>query len=94
MPDGGGKLAGDGDGGLVATAASGDGKAPFLERVIHLEQAFARLDEQGAQGTFAVALESAASVIVAALQDTRVEPEIRHQFLRVSEASNIPDRST
>lgn len=57
MPDRDAEFARDGHRGLVASAPGGHGQAPLLQRVTDLEELLGGLDQERAQGTFAMPLQ-------------------------------------
>jgi hypothetical protein len=81
VPGGGGELAGDGDGGLVAATAQGDGETPLLQGVDGGEQTHAGLHEERAHLAAAVGAQGGGAFGLSALDDAGIKPEVGDEFL-------------
>src|SRR4029453_11477808 len=64
-------------------------KTPLLQGIVGGEQAFAGLDEQGAQAAAAVLVQAAAVVGLAAFDHAGVESEVADQFLAGGKAVDV-----
>jgi len=76
MPQRHAELARDGHGRFISSAPCRYRQSPLLQRIIYLQELFARLDEQGAQRSSSMPLECSAPFEVAALGHAWVKAKV------------------